>query len=450
MSQTHQNDAGEQSGEAKVRELIRQSFEPVTNTKQAVYHAKNGRELFDEIDRHHDGSHIQRWITDRVDESYRPFRKVLEQAARHEHSVYRFPEAFLDAVIHLSDREIYALERGDLDIFENASYSRRQIMEWLAQPEHRDILDAMSDGGTDIHSHSKPGRGKSSFMNMIGLARNVEINNETVLWMLPGGREPKIEEVECLPLAPFMTVAKPAGVDISVHAQPADYRLPRTEVALDDVFRDTLTYTDPEDLIEQVVPGGLYAVIPDPRFRRCEEIVNAAYINAWEAEEAAEVTPLRDFNHAVLTVRSKYDKFLHPTTMVVDEFGDLLPMNPEADEADTHKKTTEWPKTYAKGRKKNLSLFAASHSLRQIDESVLEKERWFATFPRTPVPSSTMSGLGDVPISQNYVRSLEKGQVAVWSEEYYCRVSWPNPYRLVDFQGEISIEFPEMRQVKYD
>jgi hypothetical protein len=380
MSKPQQTDRDE----SDVRRMLRRDFEPWTKSRQAVYHDRNGRKAFNAIQNHHDADAVQEYITRSLgaERSYPPFYKVLEGAAREDHSVYRFPEAYLDALIHLTDQEIYALERGDLGIFEDAPKTRTRVMEWLAKPEHRHVLDAMSDGGTDIHSHSKPGRGKSSFMNMVGVARNVEINNETVLWMLPGGREPKIEEVECLALAPFMTVAKPAGVDIRVEASPADYRLPRTEIGLTDVFRDVDEYEDPEDLIETVVPGGMYAVIPDPRFRRCEEIVNAKYISAWEADEPVEITPLRDFTHAVLTVRSKYDLFLHPTTMLVDELGDLLPMNPEADEADTHRKTTEWPKTYAKGRKKNLSLFAASHSLRQIDESVLEKERHVSTDTR--------------------------------------------------------------------
>ncbi len=77
------------------------------------------------------------------------------------------------------------------------------MLEWLAKPQNEHILQAMGDGGTDIWAHSEPGEGKTSFANVIGGIRMPEINNETVLWMLT------LDELECLPLAPWMTVAVP-------------------------------------------------------------------------------------------------------------------------------------------------------------------------------------------------------------------------------------------------
>ncbi len=121
------------------------------------------------------------------------------------HPVYRYPEAYLDAIIHVDDAELWALEDGrtDADIIADQPHTRRKVLEWLAQPENEHVLNAMGDGGTDLWAHSEPGEGKTSFANVIGGIRMPEINNETVLWMLT------LDELECLPLAPWMTVAVP-------------------------------------------------------------------------------------------------------------------------------------------------------------------------------------------------------------------------------------------------
>jgi len=187
------------------------------------------------------------------------------------------------------------------------------VLEWLAKPENGHVLKAMGDGGTDIWAHSKPGGGKTSFANAIGGIRMPEINNETLLWMLT------LDELECLPLAPYMTVAVPKGIEYEVHAKPRNPTLPTTEIELTDVFRDTIEYRTPRDLMTKIVPGGLYAVLPDPLFRGCEK-QTTTYTPAREAEEPAEVTPLRDVNFAFMDTRAKDDEFLHPTAMVHDEF----------------------------------------------------------------------------------------------------------------------------------
>ncbi len=107
--------------------------------------------------------------------------------------------------------------------------------------------------------------------------------------------------------------------------------------------------------MQKIVPGGLYAVLPDPLFRGCEQLTQSTYTPAREAENPSEVTPLRDVNFAFLKSRAVDDEFLHPTLMVNDEFSDLVPLNPEADENDTNRKVKDFPKALGKARKKNLS-----------------------------------------------------------------------------------------------
>jgi len=426
---------GSDDGEAQVRELLHDSFAPWEKSRQAVYHAKNGRQAFTDINRHDDGARMYK------DFGLRPFWKALEDEQRRVErgetsQVLAYPETYLNSILHLNDAEKAALEQNDLGIFEDAPRPRKKVMEFMAR--HPEYLKVIEDGGKDIHGHAKPGRGKTSFMNMIGVVRNAEINNDTVLWMLT------LDELEALPVAPWMTIMKPAGVDVAVEAKPTDYRLPDVEIDLTDVFRDVVEYTDPRDLLEKVVPGGIYGVLPDPKFRQCEELVRATYQSAWEADDPTEVTPLRDFIHAVLEVRAKHDIFLHPTTLIVDEFGDLVPENPEDNHHDEKAKVKEWPARYGKLRKKNGSLFAMSHSLGEPDHRVLEKERWFATFPRTPVPSSSRSGLGDVALPKGKPKHIDVGTCFVWDSVNYVEVSWPNPYRRYDWHGEINIRYPGM------
>jgi hypothetical protein len=75
---------------------------------------------------------------------------------------------------------------------------------------------------------------------------------------------------------------------------------------------------------------------------------------------------------------------------------------------------------------------------------VLEKERWFATFPRTPVPSASRAGLGDVALPSGKPKYLSIGSCYVWDSVNYVEVSWPNPYRRYDWHGEINIRYPGM------
>lgn len=425
----------DQNGRQKVLDILRRSFDSHDTSRQAVYHAKNGRKPFAEINRHEDGEYLyQRFGMKPFWKALRAEERAQERGVRSE--ILSFPETYLNAVVHLNDAEKAALEENDFDFFEDTTKTRQKVLEFLA--EHPGILSVIEDGGKDIHGHSRPGRGKTSFMNVIGAVQNIEINNDTVLWMLT------LDELEALPLAPVMTILKPAGVEVTATAKPTKYTLPNVEIPLDLVFRDVIEYEDPEDLFEKVVPGGIYGVLPDPHFRRCEELVRATYRSAWEEEEAAKVTPLRDFIHAVLEVRAKRDVFLHPTTLIVDEFGDLVPENPEDNHHDEKEKVKEWPKRYGKLRKKNGSLFAVSHTLNEPDSRVLAKERWFATFPRTPVPSSSRAGLGDVPLPKNKPKHIDVGTAYVWDSVNYVEVSWPNPYRAYEWHGEIDIRYPEM------
>ena len=451
MSKSFSSRQKEERGKEEVVEQLREDFEPWEKSRQARYHA--GEKSWSRLsDVHDDGERIYKDFEDGDGNSLKPFHKKLESLSRqaringieNAHPVYRYPSAYLDAIIHVDDAELWALEEGrtDDDIIAEQPRTRRKVLEWLAREENEHVLTAMGDGGTDIWAHSKPGGGKTSFANVVGGIRMPEINNETVLWMLT------LDELECLPLAPYMTVAVPAGVEYEVHAKPRNPTLPTTEIELTDVFRDTLEYTTPRDLMSKIVPGGLYAVLPDPLFRGCEKQTMTTYTAARDAGEPAEVTPLRDVNFAFMDTRAKDDEFLHPTTIVLDEFSDLVPLNPEADENDQNRKVKGYPVSQGKGRKKNLSTMTLSHSVARVDEGVREKTRWFVTMPKTPPPNSSLSGIGNVPVDKNYVNQFadRTGRAVIWRDQNYAPIEWPNPYRNYEFRGEISVRYPRREE----
>ena len=451
MSKSFSSRQKEQRGEEEVREQLREDFAPWEKSRQARYHA--GEKSWGRLARYHnDGERIYKDFTDGEGRSLKPFHKKLKSLSRtarlngieNAHPVYRYPSAYLDSIIHVDDAELWALEEGRLDddIIADQPSTRRKVLKWLAKPENEHVLAAMGDGGTDIWAHSKPGGGKTSFANVIGGIRMPEINNETLLWMLT------LDELECLPLAPYMTVAVPEGIDYEVHAKPRNPTLPTTEISLTDVFRDTITYRTPRDLMQKIVPGGLYAVLPDPLFRGCEKQTMATYTPAREAEKPAEVTPLRDVNFAFMDTRAKDDEFLHSTTIVHDEFSDLVPLNPEADENDENRKVKGYPVSQGKGRKKNLSTMTLSHSVARVDEGVREKTRWFVTMPKTPPPSASLSGIGNVPIDKNYVNRFadRAGRAVIWRDQNYAPIEWANPYRNYEFRGEISVRYPRREE----
>jgi len=437
----------------QVLDRLHADFEPWTKSRQARYHAGDASwERLSKKGVHDDGKVMHQFFEDDEGNQLTPFWKKLQslsrQAQRFEmdnaHPVYRYPSGYLDAIIHLDDSELWALEEGRLDddIIAEQPAKRKKVLEWLAQPENEHVLQTMGDGGTDIWAHSEPGEGKTSFANVIGGIRMPEINNETVLWNLT------LDELECLPLAPFMTVAVPKRIEYEVHAKPRAPTLPTVEIELTDVFRDILTYENPRDLMQKIVPGGLYAVLPDPLFRGCEKLTRATYTPAREASKPSEVTPLRDMNFAMLKTRAVDDEFLHPTVMINDEFSDLVPLNPEADDNDTARKVRDWPVSQGKARKKNLSMINLSHSIARCDEGVREKNRWFVTMPNTPPPSSSLSGVGNVPIDMSYVNMFadRKGKAVIWRNRNYVPISWTNPYRNYQFRGEISVRYPRREE----
>ena len=451
MSKSFSSRQKEETGEQEVLDQLHEDFEPWTQSRQARYHA--GEKSWDRLSKYrNDGERVYQTFTDSDGRSLKPFHKKLKSLSRvaklngfeNAHPVYRYPSAYLDALIHVDDAELWALEEGRLDddIIADQPKTRRRVLEWIARGENEHVLKAMGDGGTDIWAHSKPGGGKTSFANVIGGVRMPEINNETLLWMLT------LDELECLPLAPFMTVAVPKGIEYEVYAKPRNPTLPTTEIELTDVFRDTVEYHDPRDLMKKIVPGGLYAVLPDPLFRGCEKLTQATYTPAREADAPAEVTPLRDVNFAFMETRAKDDEFLHPTTIVHDEFSDLVPLNPEADENDQNAKVKGYPVSQGKGRKKNLSTLTLSHSVSRVDEGVREKTRWFVTMPKTAPPSSSLSGIGNVPIDMNYVNQFadRTGRAVIWRNRNYTPIEWTNPFRSYDFRGEISVRYPRREE----
>jgi hypothetical protein len=424
------------AGEEDVREWVREEFSSHDKSKQAYYHDSGGTFYLEQQgNRHHDGRQIVKHF------GAKPFWKVLEDIEESNHPAYRYPSAYLNGLIHVSDSDIWALERGDLDRFADEPVPRRRVMEWLAKPENRQILEAMDDGGIGWHAHSKPGKGKTSAANFLVGGRMTEINNETVLWQLT------LEECEILPLAPFTTLAMPEGVRVDIEASPRDDRLPRVSIDPSDVFRDTIRYSDPVDLLEQTCPGAIYGVLPDPHFRGCERLVEAKFTSAWNAEGTEENSSLVEWMHGLVHARAKKDVTLHPTTAVIDEAGDMLPIRPENNDNDLRSKVKSFAEAYGKARKKNLSCIFMSHSLATFEPTVREKERLWMTMPETPTPSGSLTGLpDDIPIIGNYASRLTKGEATVWNSMNYVDISWPNPYRTYGFEGEISISYPEREE----
>ena len=177
----------------EVLQRLHEDFEPWKKSRQARYHA--GSKSWSRLSNvHNDGEVIFRQFENNDGNGLKPFHKKLKSLSRtarisgteEAHPVYRYPSAYLDAIIHLDDAEKWALEerRLDDDIIAEQPAPRRKVLEWLARPENEDVLMAMSDGGTDLWAHSEPGEGKTSFANVIGGVRMPEINNETLLWML--------------------------------------------------------------------------------------------------------------------------------------------------------------------------------------------------------------------------------------------------------------------------
>lgn len=423
---------------------LQRATEPHTKSRQAV----DGRPM----DRHVDGANIYRRL------GLAPWHKYLDAADRAGKNVARYPGALVDALAHVSDRELDALRKiasegveydpDDPDVSHpalrethNTHARRAKLLEWLAADPRR--VKALTAGGTDCQLVGSPGSGKTTAA-LYHAATMLAANEETVVWADTLDESGTNERLEWLAFAPWTTLALPAGYRARVLVHPSDPSLPAFEWDVHHLCRDVVRYDSPEDLLGQLEPGQFTVVYPDPAFRGCRDVSKWAYWppRALGAPGApGEPTAPVHWWFAFVGAFVSRDVYGHPTTLVVDEAGNWLDPDARANAHQGYEKVKWLSEKFADARKKGLSVWTLTHALAELHPKFRAKQRWWATMAGNEPPATgTLPGGKSCPIDvpQRCLR-LDVGECQVWTTNRWCEQHTPNVKSLARVDAKISI-----------
>jgi energy-coupling factor transporter ATP-binding protein EcfA2 len=285
-------------------------------------------------------------------------------------------------------------------------------------------------GGTDLLATGKPGTGKSTLANHLAV-RLIDINDERVVWRGSTSRS------EWLPLAPWVTLALPKGIDYRARFVPRRPTEPTIDVAdVDDlegtVVREIVRYDDPRHLNEELLkPGGITVAYPDPRMRRCQEILDDAAEKSYDVPANRETLFHEDDpdNHWWFAwVLARVEHGPHKwTTLILDEIGDIAEQAARKDSFGTYQKVQLLRDAWVDARKMGLTIFAFGHSEKDIHSMIRRKIRWrFAmNGSANPTTASDVVGFDSVKMERDLTSSMDVGEGLLFSEQNFeFPVTW--------------------------
>jgi hypothetical protein len=445
--------------EASTEQAIREQMDRVFDT-----HDKSAQALGDPTaPNHNDGQDIYQSL------SMAPFHKYLNLCEQRGQNVATYPSAWATPLIHLKGREIDLLDQlvGEVDYdandphpshdaLEDYPLPRAKALEWIAddagdrtgyRASGSRTLDAWTAGGSDYFAVGAPGSGKSTLMQFTASSL-MQLNNETVLLADTLDDSGTNERSEWLALAPWATIAVPAGIPIDVRIVPESPQVAPFSVDLEDICRDVVRYESPRDLLDQLIEGQFYVVFPDPLHRGCEEASRFAYHGPDRVTEVGEPgpsspTPADQWWFAFVQARIKFSEFNHWTSILVDEAGNLFDPDAEKDEHDEYDKIRKFAKDFADARKSGVSVFTYAHALSEVTHFFRAKQRWWVTMAETDPPiGKSLPGNKSCPIpSKRYTQEMETGEAMAWNTNNYASISWPDVKRGARLDAEVSIDF---------
>lgn len=346
-------------------------------------------------------------------------------------------EAFLE---QLPDPEYRTIQGGEGTHWTDARSMRQTFGVAPYEPEHfsdqseavvQDLLEHYWDppssqmaGGTDLLATGKPGTGKSTLANHLAV-RLIDINDERVVWRGSTSRS------EWLPLAPWVTLALPRGIDYEARFVPRKPTEPTISVDdVDDlkgtVVRDIVRYDDPRHLNEELLEAGQITVVyPDPAMRNCQAILDAAAEKSYDTPANRETLFHEDDpdNHWWFAwVLARVEHGPHKwTTLFLDEIGDIAEQAARKDSFGTYQKVQLLRDAWVDARKMGLTIFAFGHSEKDIHSMIRRKIRWrFAmNGSANPTTASDVVGFDSVPMNNDLTSSMDVGEGLLYSEQNF-------------------------------
>jgi len=445
--------------EVSTEREIREQMDRVFDT-----HDKSAQALGDPTaPNHNDGESIYQQL------SMAPLHKYLNLCEERGQNVATYPSAWATPLLHLKEREIQLLDQltGEVEYdpnnphpsheaLERYSLPRAKALEWIAddtggRTAYRSsgsrTLDAWTAGGSDYFAYGAPGSGKSTLMGFTAAVLQ-QLNNETVLLADTMDDSGTNERSEWLALAPWTTIAVPAGIPVDVRIVPESPEVAPFTVDLADICRDVVRYESPRDLLDQLLEGQFYVVFPDPLHRGCEEASRYAFHGPDRVTPVGEPgpsgpTPADQWWFAFVQARIKFSEFNHWTSILFDEAGNLFDPDAEKDEHDEYQKVRKFAKDFADARKNGVSVFSYAHTLSEVTHFFGAKQRWWVTMGGASPPiGRSMPGDKSCPIpAERYTRDMETGEAMAWNTNNYASISWPNVKGQARLDAEVSIDF---------
>lgn len=417
-----------------LRETIREAFEPVMQTRQALDAAGIPPEErgHNQKERHNDGGEMYQ------DYGIPKFIDSLEKAERQDHEVASHPQALAHLVLHVSDWERHMLGEDDAD-FSDVNRLREPVLDWLTEDDDR--LQRLRPGGTEILLHGEQGTTKTTAMYWLIIMIMQLRQRENVLWLS------SLDDTEWTSLAPYATVCLPEDERVSVQANPytRELRGETVSIQIRNICRDVIRYANPRDLLkklDQRTSGQFYVVYPDPQFRQCQEITSRSYASVREVEDLEDAATIHHWWFALVEELAHGHHYREWTTIVADEAHKWLKKGKGDDEHDWWHKIDDFSSTWADARKKRLSGIFATHIWNEIPDRVRKKCRWGATMNGEPFPSKA-------PL-EGRNRNQDLGDTCIWTPLAWNFVGYPNIPREAGttVPAEISISYPRWKEAK--
>ncbi|WP_188977472.1 hypothetical protein [Halocalculus aciditolerans] len=428
---------------SELREQIAETFASHTTSAQATGDFGNGR--------HNDGENIYK------DFSLPPLHRYLHKAEKHGKAVATHPGSFVNAVTHVTGRDLDYLGYVADDVeyrpedpdphpaFEDEPRLRGKLLEWLAADDRR--WGSLSDSGTDLQMHGEPGSGKSTFGQFLATILT-QANNETVLWADTMDESGVSERTEWLSLAPWITVALPDGLPVEVRVTPTDPSLSPFTIDLTDLVRDVVRYKSPRDLNKKLTPGQIYVVYPDPLFRGCNEVSRFDYHAPGDVTPDGEdgpnsSTPVNQWWFAYMAARITHNDFVHFTSLLLDEAGNLLDPDAEKDDHQSYQKVKWFAEKFADARKNGVTVVTMTHALSELHPKYRKKQRWWATLAgNSPPVGKKLPGEKRCPLETDLTSRMPTGQGVVWSTNKFAPIAWPNMKSRRRVDAKFELVFP--------
>lgn len=291
-----------------------------------------------------------------------------------------------------------------------------------------DAPESELSGGTDMLATGKEGSGKSTLANYLAV-RDVEINDGKVVWRGSSSRS------EWLPLAPWVTLALPAGVDVRVRLESKDPTEPSIALdvdALERIVRSVERYQDPVDLNHNVLqPGTVTVVYPDPQMRGCQEIYELSDERTVDEPTRGELfhpeDPAGHWWFAWVLARVEHGPH-HWTTWIADEIGDLIPQSASKDQFGTYQKVELLRDTWVDARKFGLARRLFGHSEEDSHAMIRRKLRWRVQMngQANPTTASGVVGFREIPMNSDLTSRMNVGKALMYTETHFDTFAWRN------------------------